>query len=48
MPGFKTKILIKRLPRFIFEQEGRKMGLQVAQGVTEKGIIRIIKIIANK
>ena len=44
VPGFKLEIFIKRLPRFISEPEGRRMGLKVFQRVGENNIIRLIKI----
>ncbi len=47
IPGFKVEIILKRVPRFLFEKEGRKMALKIAQGITEKSIVRLIRISAN-
>ena len=47
IPGFRVSMIIKRLPRIILEPEGRKMGKNIAKGLTEKSMVRIIKIVAG-
>ena len=44
---FKIEIILKRIPRLIKEPEGRKMGISAAKLLTEKSIIRIIKLAAG-
>ncbi|WP_414153496.1 ABC1 kinase family protein [Prochlorococcus sp. MIT 1307] len=47
LPGFKIQIILKHIPRIIQEPEGRKMGIKVAKGITEKSVIRLIKVAAG-
>ncbi len=47
LPGFKIRLLIKRIPRVIIEPDTRKMGIKVIKGVTEKSIVRLIKAAAG-
>ncbi len=47
LPGFKMEMVIKRLPRLIKERDARKMSFKVAQRVTEKGIVRLVKVAAG-
>ncbi len=47
IPGFKVEIILKRLPRLVIENESRKMGMKVAKGLTEKIIIRLVKLAAK-
>ncbi len=47
MPGFRLGMIVKRLPRIFLESEGRKMGIRIIQGLTEKNTIRVIKMIAG-
>ena len=46
-PGFKTKILLKKLPRILIESETRKMSIKIAQKFTKKSVARIIKLAAG-
>ena len=48
IPGFKISIILKRIPRLIFEKEGFKMSFQIAGRIIEKNIIKLIKITASK
>ena len=48
IPGFKKRLLIKHIPRIIKETETRKMSLKIIKRVTEKGLIRLIKITARE
>ncbi len=47
LPGFKMEMIISKLPRLFIEPKARKMGFDVARGVTEKGIIRLVKVAAG-
>ncbi len=47
IPGFKVQIILKRLPRLMFEPEGRKMGVEIVKRMTEKSLIRVIKFFAG-
>ena len=47
LPTFNQNLIIKRLPRIILEPGTIRMGLEVTHGVTERGIIRLIKIAAG-
>ncbi len=47
LPGFKLEILISRLPRLIKERQARKMGIEIAQGIVEKGAVRLVKVAAG-
>ncbi len=45
--GFKTELILSRIPRLIKEPIARKMSLQVAQGVAEKSMVRIVRVAAG-
>lgn len=47
IPGVKSKVIFKLIPRLFLESNARKMGFNVFKGVTEKNIIRIVKIAVN-
>ncbi len=47
LPDFKITLIIKRLPRLLVEPNTRKMGVEVAKGVAEKGIIRFVRVAAG-
>ncbi len=47
MPGLKSSIVLKHLPKLILEPKAAKMGLQLVARVTEKGMIRLIKMTAG-
>mgnify|MGYP001248987907 CR=1 FL=1 len=47
LPGFTPDLLLKRLPRVLNEPDARRMGLQVAQGLAERGVVRLVKVAAG-
>ena len=47
LPGFKTNLIIKRIPRVIKEPDTRKMSVQIAKGVAEKSLVRLVKVAAG-
>ena len=47
LPGFSPDLLMKRLPRMVNEPESRRMGLQVAQGLAERGVVRLVRVAAG-
>ena len=47
VPGYSIEIFIKRIPRLINEPYTKEMGFQIAKKVTEKGMVRLVKIAAG-
>ena len=47
VPGYSTDIFLKRIPRLINEPYTKEMGIQIAKKVTEKGMVRLVKIAAG-
>ena len=47
IPGYSNKLIIKKLPRLIKEKDARNMSIQIAKGVTEKSMVRLIRIAAR-
>ena len=47
MPGYSTDIFIKRVPRLLNEPYTKEMGIAIAKKVTEKGVVRLVKIAAG-
>ena len=47
VPGYSIDIFLKRVPRLINEPYTKEMGIQIAKKVTEKGMIRLVKIAAG-
>ena len=47
LPGFTPDLLLKRMPRVMREPDTRRMGLQVAQGLAERGVVRLVKVAAG-
>ena len=47
VPGYSVDIFLKRIPRLINEPYSKEMGLKIAKKVTEKGVVRIVKIAAG-
>ncbi|MCP9927097.1 AarF/ABC1/UbiB kinase family protein [Cyanobium sp. CH-040] len=43
LPGFEPRLLVKRLPRLLGERELRRMGLDVARGLAERGVVRLLR-----
>ena len=48
VPGYSIDIFIKRVPRLINEPYTKEMGFQIAKKVTEKGMVRLVKIAAGE
>ena len=47
VPGYSIDIFLKRIPRLINEPYAKEMGIQIAKKVTEKGVVRLVKIAAG-
>ena len=47
VPGYSIDIFIKRVPRLINEPYAKQMGIKIAKKVTEKGVVRLVKIAAG-
>ena len=47
VPGYSIDIFIKRVPRLINEPYTREMGIKIAKKITEKGVVRLVKIAAG-
>ena len=47
LPGFSPDLVLKRLPRLIREPDARRMGAQVAKGLAERGVVRLVKVAAG-
>ncbi len=47
LPGFSPDLVLKRLPRLIQEPTARRMGAQVAKGLAERGVVRLVKVAAG-
>ncbi len=47
LPGFTPDLLLRRLPRLLNEHDARRMGLQVAQGLAERGVVRLVRVAAG-
>ncbi|MEX1324513.1 MAG: AarF/ABC1/UbiB kinase family protein, partial [Synechococcaceae cyanobacterium] len=43
LPGFEPRLLVKRLPRLLGERELRRMGVDVARGLAERGVVRLLR-----
>jgi predicted unusual protein kinase regulating ubiquinone biosynthesis (AarF/ABC1/UbiB family) len=43
LPGFEPSLLLKRLPRVLGEPDLRRMGLQVAKGLAERGVVHLLR-----
>jgi len=46
-PGFKRKIIFKKLPKILVTKDTYKMGFRLIRKTSEKGIIRLIKVAAG-
>ena len=46
-PGFKRKIIFKKLPKILITKDTYKMGLGIMKKTSEKGIIRLVKVAAG-
>ena len=47
VPGYSSDIFLKRVPRIINEPYTKEMGMKIAKKVTEKGMVRLVKIAAG-
>jgi hypothetical protein len=47
VPGYSIDIFLKRVPRLLNEPYTREMGIKIARKVTEKGMVRLVKIAAG-
>ena len=47
LPGFTPELVLSRLPRLIREPDTHKMGIKVAQGLAERGVVRLVKVAAG-
>ena len=47
LPGYSVNIFLKKVPRLINEPYTKEMGLTIAKKVTEKGVVRLVKIAAG-
>ena len=47
LPGFTPELLLRRMPRVLNEPDTRRMGLQVAQGLAERGVVRLVRVAAG-
>lgn len=43
LPGFEPQLLLIRLPRVLGEPELRRMGLEVARGLAERSVVRLVR-----
>jgi len=43
LPGFEPQLLLKRLPRLLQETELRRMGAELARGLAERGVVRLVR-----
>ena len=43
LPGFEPQMLLRRLPRLIGEPELRQMGFQLAKGLAERSVVRLVR-----
>ncbi|NBQ21148.1 MAG: AarF/ABC1/UbiB kinase family protein [Synechococcaceae bacterium WB6_3B_236] len=43
LPGFEPQLLTNRLPRLLAEPDLRRMGLELARGLAERGLVRLVR-----
>ncbi|MFN9661795.1 MAG: AarF/ABC1/UbiB kinase family protein, partial [Cyanobacteriota bacterium] len=43
LPGFEPRLLLQRLPRLVGEPDLRRMGAEVARGLAERGVVRLLR-----
>jgi hypothetical protein len=43
LPGFEPRLLLDRLPRLFAEPELRQMGVDLARGLAERGVVRLLR-----
>ena len=47
LPGFNPDLLMRRLPRVMNDPASRRMGVKVARGLAERGVVRLVKVAAG-
>ena len=47
VPGYSIDIFLKRIPRLINEPYTKEMSMEIAKKVTEKSVVRLVKIAAG-
>ena len=47
VPGYSIDIFLKRVPRLLNEPYTKEMGIKIAKKVTEKSVVRLVKIAAG-
>ena len=43
LPGFEPQLLMRRLPRVLGEPDLRRMGVDLARGLAERGLVRLVR-----
>jgi hypothetical protein len=43
LPGFEVGLLTRRLPRLLREPDLRRMGIDLARGLAERGVVRLVR-----
>ena len=43
LPGFEPQLLLKRLPRVLSDPDLRQMGVDMARGLAERGMVRLLR-----
>jgi predicted unusual protein kinase regulating ubiquinone biosynthesis (AarF/ABC1/UbiB family) len=43
LPGFEPQLLVRRLPRLLGEPEMRRMGINLARGLAERSMVRLVR-----
>ena len=43
LPGFEPQLLLKRIPRLLRETELRRMGADLARGLAQRGVVRLVR-----
>ena len=46
-PGFKRKILFKKLPKILVTKDTYRMGIGLMKKTSEKGLVRLVKVAAG-
>ncbi len=47
LPGYSIDIFLKRIPRLINEPYTKEMSVEIMKNITEKGVVRLVKIAAG-
>jgi hypothetical protein len=43
LPGFEPRLLLQRLPLLLGQPDLRQMGADVAKGLAERGVVRLLR-----